>query len=188
MTKVLGLDLSLTSTGIAGRGWTTTIKPANRSRTHRDRSNPTNDARLRTAYNHQRLTAITSQLDDYLTGVDLVVIEGLAYDAHDTDRQLAGLSWIVRDRLWRRGISYAAVPPSTLKQFVTGTGAADKALMWGMVTDWFAWFDGTTHDEADAAGLMAMGYAYLGDPLSPVLEHQATALSKVVWPELPAAA
>ena len=185
MTKVLGIDPSLTSTGLAGRGWTATIKPAHRSRVHRDRDDDSNDARLRTAYNHQRITTITSQLDDYLTGVDLVVMEGLAYDAHDTDRQLAGLSWILRDRLFRRAIPYALVPPSTLKQFVTGNGAAGKDLMWSLVTDWFDWFDGDTHDEADAAGLMAMGHAHLGAPLGPLMEHQVTALGKVVWPELP---
>jgi Holliday junction resolvasome RuvABC endonuclease subunit len=180
--KVLGIDLSLTSTGLAGPGWTATIEPANRTRIHRERDDKTNDARLRTAYNHQRLTAITSQLDDYLTGVDLVVMEGLAYDAHDTDRQLAGLSWIIRDRLWRRAIPYALVPPSTLKQFVTSNGAANKVLMRDLIDDWFDWFRGG-FDEADAAGLMAMGYAHLGAPLGPLGEHQVTALGKVTWPE-----
>jgi len=183
--KVLGLDLSLTCTGVAGNGWTDTIEPVKRGAAHRDRKNKTRDAQLRTAYNHERLSAIHRTLRTLLPA-DLVVMEGLAFDAHDTDRQQAGLSWNVRHFLWSHDVPYAVVPPSTLKQFVTGTGAADKALMSELIADWFPWFDGG-HDEADAAGLMAMGYAHLGLPLGPMLDHQRTALDAVTWPEMPAA-
>ncbi|MEU1240066.1 hypothetical protein ABZ388_06875 [Micromonospora parva] len=181
--KVLGLDLSLTCTGLAGNGWTDTIATAERRAAQRDRKDKTRDAQLRVAYNHGRLDTIHHRLHEFVLGADLVVIEGLAFAAKDNDRQNAGLSWMVRHWLWSWAIPYATVPPYTLKQFVTGIGDADKELVTKFIADWFPWFDGG-HDEADAAGLMAMGYAHLGLPLGPLLEHQLTALSKSAWPQL----
>ncbi|MCG5460827.1 hypothetical protein MED01_004253 [Micromonospora sp. MED01] len=181
--KVLGLDLSLTCTGVAGNGWTDTIEPVKRRADFRDRKDPIRDAQLRTAYNHGRLNAIRERLADFVFGADLIVIEGIAYAAKDTERQIAGLNWMARQWLWNWGFPYAVVPPYTLKHFVTGIGDADKDLVTKFIADWFPWFDGG-HDEADAAGLMAMGYAHLGMPLGPMLDHQVTALSKAQWPDV----
>ncbi|WP_346536973.1 hypothetical protein [Micromonospora sp. DPT] len=181
--KVVGLDLSLTCTGVAGNGWTDTIRPEPRRAAFRDRKDKTRDAQLRTVYQHGRISAIRERLGDFAHFADLVVIEGIAFAAKDTDRQTAGLNWMARHWLWTWNVPYAVVPPSTLKQFVTGLGDADKDLMTKFIGDWFGWFDGG-HDEADAAGLMAMGYAHLGMPLGPVLDHQTTALSKAQWPDL----
>ncbi|WP_051723713.1 hypothetical protein [Micromonospora chokoriensis] len=183
--KVLGLDLSLTCTGVAGNGWTDTIEPVKRGAAFRDRKDKTRDRQLRDAYRHHRLRTIRQPMSAYLGCADLVVMEGLAFDAHDTDRQQAGLSWMVRDSLWHWEVPYAVVSPSVLKQFVTGDAFASKDDVKATIADWFAWFDGG-HDEADAAGLMAMGYAHLGMPLGPLLEHQVTALGKAAWPEMPA--
>jgi hypothetical protein len=181
--RVIGLDLSLTGTGIAGDGWADTLSPPPRRAAHRDKKDKVRDQQLRTAYNHERIAWIRGALvDRYLHGVQLVVMEGLAFDAHDTDRQNAGLSWMVRHLLWGKGIPYALVPPATLKQFVTGTGAAGKDLMRELVADWFPWFAGDDN-AADATGLMAMGHAHMGAPFSPVLDLQRVALSNVVWPE-----
>lgn len=183
--RVIGLDLSLTGTGVAGLGWADTLTPPARGARHRDRKDKDRDQQLRTEYNHQRLDWIRSQLvDRYLNAdVELAVIEGLAFDAHDTDRQNAGLSWMVRHLLWGRNIPYALVPPATLKQFVTGNGSADKPRMKSTIGDWFGWFNGDDN-AADATGLMAMGRAHLGVPFSPLGDVQRVALGKVVWPEV----
>lgn len=182
--KVIGLDLSLTAPGVAGNGWAETLTSPVRPGTEwRKRKNPAEEARVRTGYRHHRIQWIRESLHPYLTGARLVVMEGLSFDSHDTDRQNAGLSWLVRHDLWRRGIPYALVPPSCLKQFVTGNGSADKALMVEMVADWFDWFDGDDN-AADATGLWAMGATHLGARLGPLLPTQESALATVDWPEV----
>jgi hypothetical protein len=181
--KVLGLDLSLTAPGLACDGWAETLTVPHRVGPHRKRKDPREEAHARVEFVHYRIQWIRMSLADYLAGVSLVVMEGLAFDSHDTDRQNAGLSWQVRHDLWRRGIPYAVVPPTSLKQFVTGSGAADKALMVELVSDWFSWFDGDDN-AADAVGLMAMGMAHLGCPLGVQQPHQDTAMSRVHWPEV----
>lgn len=165
--RVLGIDPSLTCTGLAGDGWTDTIKT----------SPKTGD--IHTRYD-LILTTIT---DRYLNGVDLVVIEGLSFDSHDTSRKLAGLGWLLRHDLYRRGVPYADVPPSTLKQFIAGKGNAAKADVTREVTRRFPWFEGG-EDEADAVALCAAGYERLGAPITVVPALNRGALAKVRWPEM----
>jgi Holliday junction resolvasome RuvABC endonuclease subunit len=173
MTAVLGLDLSLTGCGVAGDGWADTITFPPRKRRED-----------RTDYSHRRLAHIKTSLRDFLTGVQFVAMEGLSYDSYDTNRQSAGLAWIVRhDLLWARGIPYALVPPANLKQYVTGSGAADKTQMVAAIQGWFPWFDGDDN-AADAAGLHAMACDWLGQPAVEVPPKQRKALDGCEWPEL----
>jgi Holliday junction resolvasome RuvABC endonuclease subunit len=169
--NVLGLDLSLTSTGLAGDGWTDTI-------THPPRHKRDD----RTDYTHTRLADITTRLDDYLTGVTLAVIEDAAYGSPDAGHQLAGLRWIIRHRLWRRGIAYALVPPTVLKMYTVDNGGASKEQMVAAVAAWFPWFAGGA-DEADAAALRALGRHWLGAPVVPDPPRLAEVLAGCEWPD-----
>ncbi len=163
--EVLGVDLSITSTGLAGPGWTDTIRPPKK------------------ACIHERMDVVVSTLKDrYLAGVDLVVVEGLAMAAHDTNRQIAGLNWIVRRELWKRRVPFASVPPMTLKAFATGKGNSDKAAMVLATARRFPWFDGG-EDESDAVWLMAAGRERLGAPVVELPQTQRAVLSKVEWPD-----
>lgn len=176
MIKVLGLDLSLTATGVAGIGWAETLRaPAQRVR----------DAPL--DYAHRRLDFYRDALADrYLRGVQLAVVEGPALGHHNTGTYaLWGQSWLIRHLLWQRGIPYAVVSPTVLKLYATGKGNADKAAVTAAVRGWWPAFDGD-HNAADAAVLAAMGAHHLGYPLWPVPQAQAAALAGVAWPELPA--
>lgn len=171
MTKYIGLDLSISCTGVAGNGWTDTIKTPDKK--HQPDI-------------HARIDLIVSTLfDRFLQGVDLVALEGLSMASPDTNRQIAGLNWIVRQNLWKAGIPFASVPPATLKLFVTGKGAASKADMVREATRRFAWFTGG-EDEADAVGLAGMAAERLGVPMAfmPKAQRDA-AMAKVVWPVLP---
>lgn len=166
--NVLGVDLSITCTGLAGPGWTDTIRPPDSKK----------------ADIHTRMDVVVSTLTDrYLNGVDLVVIEGLAFAAHDTNRQNAGLNWIVRHKLWKRQVPFASVPPMTLKAFATGKGNADKAAMVLATARRFAWFDGG-EDESDAVWLMAAGREHLGVPVVELPQTQRAVLAKVQWPDV----
>jgi Holliday junction resolvasome RuvABC endonuclease subunit len=165
--RPIGLDLSICCTGIAGNGWTDTIAPSKKLAIH------------------ERIDHIVSTLfDRFLAGVDLVALEGISMASHDTNRQIAGLNWIVRHELWKRGVPFASVPPSTLKQFVTGKGNASKADVVREVTRRFTWFEGG-EDEADAVGLAALAAERLGAPFAFVPKAQRdAAMAKVVWPDL----
>jgi Holliday junction resolvasome RuvABC endonuclease subunit len=165
--QILGLDLSITCTGLSGFDWTDTIKSPKK------------------ADIYERMDFVVRTLvDRYLAGVELVALEGIAMAAHDTNRQIAGLNWIVRRELWKRGVPFASVPPMTLKQFVVGKGNASKADMVREVTRRFDWFEGG-EDEADAVGLAGMAAEYVGIPMGFIPKAQRDAsMAKVQWPVL----
>lgn len=185
--KVLGVDPSVTCFGLAGDGWTDTIRP----RTTRRKTESQVDFR------HARMRHIREAFAEFLPGVQLVVIEGVAPGpGMDMDRQLAWLSWTVRDMCWSRGIPYAMVSPGGLKRYAVGAGrrssrqkAADdhagrsvKDPVLAAVSGWLG-REVATSDEADAAVLHAMGRDWLGAPVVTVPRAQRVALDGVAWPD-----
>lgn len=166
---VIGLDLSLTSTGVAGiHGddyWTDRI-------------------RSKELRGHRRLNYLLTGIRDFTRGADLVVIEGLAFDGHDTNRGNAGLSWLVRHQLWRAGRTYALVPPSNRCQYATGKGRADKKVVVKAVQHTYGALVVQNDDEADALVLAAMGARWMGQPIDAlIIQRQLDAMDTVAWPE-----
>ena len=96
--RVLGIDLSLTCTGLAGPGWTDTIKPHPKMR---------GTARM--------MFLRSTLLDRYLNGLDLVAIEGPSYGSQ------AGQS----GHHERAGAG--RVPPTTPQTGQAGAWAAHRA-------------------------------------------------------------
>lgn len=172
MTPVaIGLDLSLTGTGIASSaGWTRVLRPPVGAR------------------GHTRLAWIRQQVLDALPAYPaLVVVEGPSYGNQGAARQSghherAGLWWLVTHTLWKRDIDYAVASPAARAKYATGKGNADKAAVVREVTRRFDWFTGG-EDEADALVLAAMGADWLGHPIADVPKTHAEALTKVAWPE-----
>ncbi|MEU6138777.1 hypothetical protein ABZ848_00270 [Streptomyces sp. NPDC047081] len=185
--RVVGLDLSLTSTGIAGTDWAHACRPGRRR-------------------SHERLdwlvAAVALSVKD---GADLVVVEGAAYaqGAQAGHHELAGLWWLVTQYLWRHRIPYAVVTPHG--RTIYATGRANPAHEWprkdrsrvakGMVRSVAVERYGVEcegpgrYDQADATILAAMGLDWLGYPTVPVPDSHRRALESVRWPELiPAAA
>lgn len=172
--RVLGLDLSISCTGMSGPDWTDTIKPP--------------DAKKADIYT--RMEAIVSTLVEryFIADVEMVVLEGISFGSPDTNRQIAGLNWIVRRELWKRGVPFASVPPASLKQFITGKGNASKADVVREVTRRFPWFEGA-EDEADAVVCAAMAAERVGLPIVELPKAQRlAAMAKVQWPDLSAVA
>ena len=60
---------------------------------------------------------------------DLVVMEGVAFNATGTVADLAGLNYIIRYILKTRNIPFIIATPTTIKKFAVGNGGADKDLM-----------------------------------------------------------
>jgi crossover junction endodeoxyribonuclease RuvC len=162
---VIGLDLSLTCTGVAGNGWTRALKP------------PADLDGMR------RLHWLREHIIDCCRPWDLVVIEGYAYARSNGQAAAGELSGIIRYALWRRDIPFIIVQPSSVKKYATGNGNAAKDAMLGAAYKRLPGFDGG-NDEADAAWLRAMALDALGWPLVTMPAANRAALGKVDWPEL----
>lgn len=171
--RVVGLDLSLTATGIADSdGSVGTIKTKLRG------------CERLAWIAEQVANAIDSAADSWVGGAwPLVVIEDYAFsraDAHS--HQVGELGGVIRLQLHEAEVPWVAVVPSSLKKYATGKGNANKAAMLQA-----AWqrlgYEGTDDNEADALWLRAMGLDALGHPLVALPAVNRAALEKVAWPE-----
>ena len=113
ITKVSGLDLSITGTGVAhaveGAACTHLVKT----------KDGTGDLRL---------VVIKLQVREMVTGSEFVLMEDLPRNA--TSAGVTGMvHGTVRTMLQEEGISYGSVPPSSLKKYATGKGTAGKPEM-----------------------------------------------------------
>ncbi len=179
MPYILGLDLSLTGTGvclIADGGFpvitrTTTVHTIKTKLT-----------------GHERLQWI---LD--MTGIhripDLVVLEGPAYSrqaGQSGHHERAGLWWLIAHKLWLAKIPYAVVPPNVRAKYATGKGNSGKdEVLVSVVKRYGHLCDVADNNQADALILAAMGAHHLGAPIVDVPKLNATALEVAKWPELP---
>lgn len=176
--RVVGYDISLTSTGMSDGTGTAVIQTAAGERME------------------ERMDRLTRGMVAYALngGCDLAVIEAPAFSrtgpGHD---ELAAVRWMARHRLWRLGIPYAMVPPTTLKMATTGYGKATKQQMVAAVDErhmanLHTWKVGEgRYDRADAFALAAMGYVHVGHPLpchipAPPIGRQS--IAAVTWPDL----
>lgn len=145
--KIMGLDLSVTQTGVSLYCGIT--------RAYRPRT--LGDWRLEEITNW-----VTACAND--SGTQLVVME----DVPSTMQGAAGkvipmLHGAVRLDLMREGVKYAVLSPSTLKKFATGSGNADKTQM-AIAALKRLGREYRTDDECDADWLrIAGGFAY-GEP------------------------
>lgn len=151
---VVGLDQSLTSFGFAAAGGP--FVPL--AEVWRIVPN-----RLR---GHERLEMLLDQVSEAVMDADVVVMEGLSFGAKGSALlDLAGLSWMIRQELWKAGKPYAIVDPATRAKYITGKGNAPKDECLIEVVKRFPDVRVTGNDEADALTLAAMGRDYYGYPL-----------------------
>lgn len=164
---VIGLDLSLTSTGIAGADWADTLRTKSRG--------------------HVRLAWLRQEITERVRLADLVVVEGPSYGhgAMAGHHEMAGLWWLVTHDLWRRRIPYAVCPPAQRAMYATGKGNASK----GEVRDGVRQHFGIEcegpgrYDQADAASMAHLGLHWLGYPTTTLPTSHSRALTSVTWPE-----
>jgi Holliday junction resolvasome RuvABC endonuclease subunit len=181
MSTVIGLDLSLTRTGIAiwrdGQMRTASTPPTSVN-------GKSYDARNR------RIVSQVYSVLGWITAnagreFDLAVIEGPILHGPQTgsffDRaQLWGFVFSqLRSREWQ--IPVAVVNNATLKAWATGKGNADKPMMLSAARE--IWPRVSNHDEADAAWLACMGLVKLGDyPPVALTPWRLDGLTKPEWP------
>lgn len=165
--RVIGLDLSLRSTGVClPDGTTYRIKT-------RDSDG---DGRLV----HIR-SDIRDDLDDWQP--HLVVIEDLPTHARGSGIT-AMVHGIVRCELAARGVPYALIVPATLKAYACDNGKADKEEMAAAayLAAGAEFPDDKGGDQCDAWWLRAAGHDWAGYPLFDLPQAQRDRLSKAKWP------
>ncbi len=162
MTAVVGLDLSLTSTGICdadGNPSTVTGKASD---------------------GDNRLVTIGRVVLDVSASAELVVIEDLPRGAMGGSAT-GMVQGVARFILRSANIPYALVPPATLKMYATGKGTADKVAM-ALAAYKAAEVEFPNDDECDAWWLRAMGLDFAGEPLFTLPAANRRSLAKVDWP------
>jgi Holliday junction resolvasome RuvABC endonuclease subunit len=155
--RVVGLDLSITATGIAyADGFTTTVKPLS-----------SGDARL---------AEIRNEVRSAVVGTALVVIEDLP-----THARAAGITGMVHGAIrvmLQSGPPYVLITPATLKKYATGKGNAGKPEM-AVALFKRAGLELADDNQVDAWWLRAAGLELLGEPLVELPKAQVAALDKV---------
>lgn len=185
--KIVGVDLSLTSTGIAtindGTVKTQTI-------TSTGKADATLEARHVRLHNLRLEIALAIYTPpDYK--VDLVVIEGPSYNskngrAHDR----SGLWWILVDWLMNDGAEgwgtqVVEVPPGSRMKYATGKGVVAKDRVLAAVIRRYPNVPVDGNDQADALILAAMGARRLGHPVESSLpQTHLAAMDGVHWPDI----
>lgn len=177
MSTVVGLDLSLTSTGYAVVG---DNKRAVGTVTSKGKAGAT------LAERNSRLTQIVKGIDDvgYLADdADLFVIEAPAYSRSNPGmHDRSGLWWLAVRHLVDLGYPVVEVAPSARAKYATGKGNASKDQVLAAVVRRYPDFDVTSNDEADALILAAMGCRALGQPIDDMPQAHLAGMSKVAWP------
>lgn len=169
MTRIVGIDLSLTGTGLAAASvpvWDLRIDPVWELFTQRVTSKGATKDQLQQRFDRQ--TVIAQEIIVWCAGSDLVVIEDLFTGpkaGHVIDR--AGLWWRVVGVLLHQGIKVVHCTATQAKKFQTGNGAADKGAMvraaGKMWPEWEPSSNASTEDEADAIALVNVGLALTHD-------------------------
>ncbi|MFE3202145.1 Holliday junction endonuclease [Embleya sp. NPDC059237] len=178
--RVVGLDLSLTGTGVARYDGTTTC------------------VKSPTLQGDARLVAIARAVEDAIRCVDpntgavpplthgnptadLTVVEDLPRNARGAGA--TGMAQgAARVALVRLRAPYALVPPAALKKYATGNGNADKADM-RMALYQRTGIDLRDNNEVDAWWLRHMGLDHLDHPDVKLPAAQRAMLDKITWPK-----
>lgn len=156
MTLIVGIDLSLAGTGLA-------VLDTRSTELMTTRRLPTKKSSDSIVDLLERMRHIRTCCSELTYGADLVVVEEQSYaSTGSAARAIAGVWYLVVDQLLSDGLSFAMVPPSTLKLYATGKGNTKKrevslavARMWPDVVT-------ASDDTDDAIVLASMGADFLG--------------------------
>lgn len=181
MIRLVGLDLSLTSTGVARLMLDDDGHVAG---SHTDvvagdplpADAPWHDRAVRV---REQAAAVVREVLPAAGGIlpDLVVVEGASYGSNRPGAsELHGLRWRVYGMFAHRGVTLVQVAPKTLKLYAAGDGNASKPLVVQSVRRHYGdRFDiplrkaDGREDVADAITLAAMAARSIGHPID--LDH-----------------
>jgi crossover junction endodeoxyribonuclease RuvC len=170
--RIAGLDLSLTSTGVA------LVQPGGAVSVHRVRPPAAAKATV-----HERLKFLYTEVRQLVYGATHVTVEGPSFGSPQGQHKLGGVWWIVMHVLWldNPDAVFVSVTPSTLKVYATGRGnRLEKDEIAITVVRRYPDVDIRNNDMADAFVLAAMTADQLGCPLAEVPKTHRRALKD--WP------
>lgn len=165
--NIMGLDLSLTSTGVAVNGTTSIIMT------------PTKGV--------ERLVLISSKLREIVNEnrVNLVILEGYSFASrHSHAHSIGELGGVVKVMLWRESVPFVEVPPTSRAKFATGKGNASKDEVISSISakTGIVFKGAGGNDECDAWVLQEMGKVHFGLSSLTWTKEQMSALDKIEWP------
>ena len=171
--RVIGLDLSLRSTGIAGATWTHNLHGP---QLHDDATD---------AERWKRIRRMRWLVVEHLGSPDLVVLEAPSYGSNDpSGHERAGLWWLVIGACASREIPVLTIAPAKLKVYATGNGRADKKAVLSATRTWRPDVSIVNDNAADALVLAAIGLDLLGHPPVDLPQTHRRALDGVTLPAL----
>jgi Holliday junction resolvasome RuvABC endonuclease subunit len=179
---VIGLDPSLTGTGIASsNGWCDVI---GYKRPHSKAPGITQ------LPHHERLAAMRTLLTDVTTAIGnpaLVVMELPAPSRSGGGAHERGwFWWQLYNHLDTHETLIGLLTPNQRALYATGKGQATKnAVVDSVARRWPDWPTAGDDNAADAVVLMAAGRDWLGWPIAPMPQTHRAALDKATWPTLP---
>ncbi|MGH9250337.1 MAG: hypothetical protein ACRD0W_12560 [Acidimicrobiales bacterium] len=189
MSRVVGLDLSLTSTGLAlvGDGPITTWgiqSRAPKTPRHPRTGKPLPPTLIQ---RHNRLISLATNILIVVLRPerlpDLVVVEQPAFSRNlGSTHDRSGLWWLVVSGLYRAKVQVAEVTPNQRAKYATGKGTADKDAVILAVERRYPEARVNGNDEADALILAAMGKRWLGEPIDDMPKVHLEAFDSVAWP------
>jgi Holliday junction resolvasome RuvABC endonuclease subunit len=193
---VVGLDLSITSTGwatvragaapVPGLQITGSLVETGRIES---KPPPALIPRSRPWYRSSigRITHLSREVCRVATNADLIMIEGAAVAAkgNAVDRMFA-MWWMVMEAIDREtGVPWAVITPQQIKTYMTGKGNGPKDQVLAAVLSRLPGSP-SGFDEAEALAAAAMGCDHLGCPLAPMPEKHRATLARVDWPAMTA--
>lgn len=189
--RVVGIDLSLTSAGVAivtetsrGHRLDTEVFKSKPAKTGPPdaKGKPTETLRDR----YVRMRDHSATVVHHASTADLVVIEGLIVAPGGGVQDRTALWWIVVGACMRRDVPVAVASPTAMKRVIVGprpkgSGPVDKVEVALAVQK--LWPDATlgNNDTADAAGLAHCGAVALGWPVLTLERHRTMVWTN--WPE-----
>ena len=167
--KLMGLDLSLSSTGISMNSVTSVIRSK--------------------AKGAERLSEVTkSILHECLKNeIDCVVIEGYSFASRSGQAFSIGeLGGCIRMTLFECNIPIIEVPPTCRAKFATGRGNASKGEVISAISakTGIIFSGASGNDECDAWVLEHMALTYLGKSQYVWTKEQLSALDKIDWSQM----
>lgn len=170
MTRVFGLDLSLTSTG-----WSCG-----------DERGTVSFSKLR---NESRLVAIRNELQSLIVdkfGKPVVIVEGYSFGSRNSQSHSIGeLGGVVKVMMHENNVSFVVVPPTVRAKFATGKGNASKHEVVSAVSarTGIVWAGKGSDDMCDAFVLEEMGRVHFGCGRFEWPASHLDALKKITWEE-----
>ncbi len=173
---VVGLDLSLTSTGVA-RTLVGTTETVVEVRTVKSSGTKTDSWEQR----HRRLYGLVGDIAHTVPRRALVMLEAPAYSrTTGSQHDRSGLWWMVYSELTiAYGLTVMPIGPTVRAKYATGKGNASKDTVLAAAVRRYPDIDITGNDTADAVILMAIGCRLLGTPIDDMPKAHLDALDKI---------